>query len=371
MRIGLFPLWTGSEIGGIATYDTELLPLLARNAPEHEFHVYSPTREAIALLDQGLANVRHHRLFPASRWINVPVSFPLAAAFGKLDLVHATHVPPPFSPRPTVMTFHCFSTFAHPEFYPRGLGLRINSLVRRGLRRARLVVCVSQGLRDIAEAEFGVPPERLAVAYNGITPQFRPVPREEAKARVRAAYGLEGPYVLFVGVLGPRKNVARVVEAWHRHREATGHDARLVIAGRRWIADDVDETIRRLGCEGGVTWLNHLGRAALPDVYAAAELLVFPSLWESFGIPVVEAMACGTPVVTSQGSCLPEIAGDAAVLVDPRSVEAIADGIGRVLGDAAFARSLREKGLARAARFTWQSSALETLAAYRQAMALG
>ena len=371
MRLGIFPLWTGSEIGGIATYDTELPPLLAEAAPEHEFHVFSPSREAVRWLDRGLPNVVHHQLFPRSRWINVPLSFPIAAAMARLDLTHMTHVPPPIAPRPHVMTFHCFSTFAHPEFYPRGLGLRINSLVRRGMRSSRLVVCVSEGLRDIAESEFGLPRDRLAVAYNGISPRFRPMDRDAARAEVRAAFGLERPYLLFVGVLGPRKNVARVVDAWDLYRERTGAEVDLVIAGRRWIADDVDARVASARHGRDVRFLHHLPQDALPALYAAAEMLVFPSLWESFGIPVVEAMACGTPVVTSRGSCLPEIAGDAAVLVDPRSVESIAEGIASIAGDAALAATLRERGIARAQRFTWKATAQQTLAAYDQAIALG
>ena len=118
-----------------------------------------------------------------------------------------------------------------------------------------------------------------------------------------------------------------------------------------------------------MTHIDHVDNSRLPDLYTAAEALVFPSLWESFGLPVIEAMACGTPVVTSRTSCLPEIAGGAAVCVDPRSVQAIAEGIAQVLGDAAFADGLRRKGLERARAFTWANSAFHTLRAYRQAMA--
>ena len=370
MKIGLFPLWAGDRIGGISTYDSRLLPALSDAAPHDEFHVYSPNAHAIGAAPEGRANVTHHRLFPRSRWLNVPFSFPIAAAFSPVDLLHMTHVPPPISPRPYVMTLHCFSTFAHPEFYPRGLGLRINALVRRGLASARLVVCVSQGLRDLAQRELEVHPDRLAVAYNGVSDEFRPLPKAQAAAAVRTAYGLEGPYLLFVGVMAPRKNVARIVEAFGRYRRQAASGLKLALVGRRWIADDVDEAVKGSGVAEDVVFIDHVENGRLPELYCAAEMLVFPSLWESFGIPVVESMACGTPVLTSRGSCLPEIAGDAAVYVDPYSVTSIADGIASVMEDASLAGALRARGLARAGGFRWRDTAVQTLAAYRQAMAV-
>lgn len=370
MRIGSFPLWIGSRTGGIATYDAELLPALARAAPEHEFHIYSPSREAIRLLNLNRENVTHHLLFPRSRWINVPVSFPLAAAFSGVQLIHMTHVPPPISPKPYIMTLHCFSTFLHPEFYPKGLHLRMNALIRRGLKSARVILCVSKGLRDLAECELKVSPDRLAFAYNGVSDRFRPIPKDEAGERVRARYGLHQPYLLFVGVIGPRKNVVRIVQAFSRYKSATGSEAKLALVGNKWFPEGVDEAIRECKLQRDVVHIGHLSNAQLPDLYSGAELLVFPSLWESFGIPVIESMACGTPVLTSRGSCLPEIAGDAALMVDPYSVDAIAEGVSQIMGDAELAKRLRQKGLERARQFTWRLSALQTLAAYRQAMAV-
>ena len=365
MRIGLFPLWAGSQIGGIATYDAELLPALARVAPDVEFDVYSAAAET----GVHAANVRHHRLFPRSRWINVAVSLPVATAFSRAELLHMTHVPPPLSPRPYVMTLHCLSTFLHPEFYPAGLAMRINALVRRGARAARLVICVSETLRSLAEAELGIDRDRLAVAHNGVSAAFCPGPRDEAARRVKEMYGLDAPYLLFVGVIAPRKNVARLVEAFARYRRRRRSSVRLVLVGRKWIAGDVDEAVRRHGVEDDVVSIAHVANAQLPDLYRAAEMLVFPSLWESFGIPVVEAMACGTPVITSRISCLPEIAGDAALCVDPYSADDIANGIERVLGDPAMAARMRSMGLLRARQFTWENTARRTVDAYRQAIA--
>jgi glycosyltransferase involved in cell wall biosynthesis len=368
MKIGLFPLWVGSMSGGIATYDTELLPALANVAPDDEFHVYSPSRAAIQRLRMNDANVTHHLLFPRSRWLNVPISFPVAAAAAHFDLIHMTHVPPPVSPKPYVMTLHCYSTFGFPQFYPTGLRLRMNFLTKMGLRSARMVICVSHGLRDIAESDLGIPADRLAVAYNGISDEFQPMDKAEANRQVFETYGIDTPYILFVGVIAPRKNVARLVEAYDLFRRETRSDAKLVLAGRKWIADDVDRVVERLGLSSQVIHIDHMDHSRLPVLYSGAEMMVFPSLWESFGIPVVESMACGTPVVTSRGSCLPETAGDAALLVDPYSPEAIAEGMCRIMNNSDLCESLRHKGIERARRFTWRNSALQTLAAYRRAL---
>lgn len=364
MRIGVFPLWAGSQIGGIATYDSELLPALAAAAPEDYFHIYTAGPQTV----RG-NNITHHRLVPKSRWINVPISFPVASMFSKLDLVHVTHVPPPILPTRYVMTWHCVSTLRYPEFYPQGLNFRVNTLLKRGLNSARMIVCVSKGLRDIAEAELKIHPDRLAVAHHGVSRDFYPRGKRNAADRVRLAFGLHRPYLLFVGVMAPRKNLARTVQAFAVHRQETGSDATLVLVGRKWIAADVDAAIRQHHLEQHVIQLGHVDDAWLPDLYSGAEMLVFPSLWESFGLPVIESMACGTPVLTARGSCLPEIAADAALLVDPYSVEAIADGINRILTDSSLAANLRKKGLERAANFTWTRSARETLTAYRRAMA--
>lgn len=366
MKIGVFPLWAGGQIGGITTYDEELPPALASAAPADQFHVYRPGRPPEG--SAAPANLRYHRLVPASRWINVPVSFPLAAAFADLDLIHMTHVPPPLFPKPYVMTLHCFSTFLPGPFYPKLLKLRMNALIRAGLKRARVVICPSQGLRDIAQSELRVEPDRLAVAPHGISPRFSPRPKADSAQLIRGSYRIDRPFLLFVGVMAPRKNGVRIVQAFARFRRETGSDAALVIVGRKWLGEDIDRVIRDEQLDGHVLCTGHVPDDHLPDFYSAAEMLVFPSLWESFGLPVAEAMACGTPVLTSRGSCLPETAAGAALLVDPLAVDDIAAGIARIMNDKGFAASLREKGLERARDFTWRNSALKTLAAYLQAL---
>ena len=178
-------------------------------------------------------------------------------------------------------------------------------------------------------------------------------------------------FVLHLGTLEPRKNLARLVEAFARARQQLPEcdDLKLVLAGGKgWDYDDIFATVERLGLQEHVLFPGYVADADLPWFYRAATVFAYPSLLEGFGLPVLEAMACGTPVITSAVSSLPEVAGDAALLVDPMSVDALADALVRVLSDAALAGKMRRKGLLQAGRFSWQRTAAETVAVYRAAL---
>jgi glycosyltransferase involved in cell wall biosynthesis len=197
------------------------------------------------------------------------------------------------------------------------------------------------------------------------------VDRNAAQLKVAKRYGLSAPYILYVGKLEARKNICRLLRAFHRARSATKADVRLVLVGRRfWDLEQMDATISELGLQPHVTELGYVAGEDLPALYSAAELFVFPSLWEGFGFPVLEAMKCGTPVITSNVSCLPEIAGGAALLVDPLSIDQIAESIASTMNDPAQRKSLAHRGLTQAAKFTWEETARKTLAAYERAAAM-
>jgi glycosyltransferase involved in cell wall biosynthesis len=206
------------------------------------------------------------------------------------------------------------------------------------------------------------------VVHEAAAPHFAPPPTAEI-ARIRARYGLDGRYVLFVGLLEPKKNLAGLVEAVARCRAGGGWGAaHLAVAGDSGWGDDLAAAVSRLGLAETVRFLGAVADGDLPALYAGADVFVFPSLWEGFGLPVLEAMAAGAPVVASRRGALPEVAGDAALLVEPEAA-ALADALGRVLGDARLRERLREAGLARARGFSWERAAAETLAVYRAALA--
>jgi glycosyltransferase involved in cell wall biosynthesis len=217
---------------------------------------------------------------------------------------------------------------------------------------------------------YNLPDDRTAVIYCGYDPCFQPMNRETARRLLQLEYGIDSEYFLFVGRLEPRKNPIRLLKAFHLFRQSTNAKVKLVLAGAKtWSAAEVDTTIRDLDLGAYVMQLGYVRPEHLPHLYSAAELMVFVTLWEGFGLPAIEAMACGTPVLTSNRSCMPEIAADAALLVDPHRTDEIAAGMQRLYGDASLRLELRTKGLARAARFRWDDSARQTLSILRQVAA--
>ncbi|MDX1655580.1 MAG: glycosyltransferase family 1 protein [Candidatus Competibacteraceae bacterium] len=370
LKIGLFPVMIGRRGGGPETYERQLIQTLARIAPQHDYRVYCLSRAAAAALEPLPVRVARPVLGPGPRTLSMMVSLPLALARDRPDLLHVTFTPPPVSPRAYVFTLHDISMFVHPEFYPVRIRLRLNALIRLGLRQARLILCISEHGRQMARERFGIAEERLAVAYHGVDACYRPVPQSEARQRLRRHYGLEGSYLLYLGKYERRKNIFRLLEAFRLFRERND-GVKLVMAGKRdWNAAAVDRLIAQLELDGQVLEPGYIPLEHLPALYSAAHCFVFPSLWEGFGLPVIEAMACGTPVITSRGSCLEEIAGGAARLVDPHRVEDIAQALEELYRNPALGGELRRRGLIRAAQFSWEACARQTLAAYRQALAL-
>ena len=269
-------------------------------------------------------------------------------ATGPVDVVHGTIVAVPPSDAPLVLTIHDLAFLAHPDhFTDRG-----NRFFRRALdlalRNARLITCPSNAtIRACVAAGFEL--DRLRLVPWGVRTE---TPSTLERGLVRKRYGLDHPYVLFSGTVEPRKNLLRVLAAY-RDLDIPGLD--LVIAGPRGWREDIEEPLRALGARA--RWLGFVPTADLASLYADATVTVYPSLEEGFGFPVLEAMAHGTPVVTSAGTATEEIAGDAALLVDPLDTGAIAQAIERVVQDQELARRLGNAGRARAARYTWGRTA--------------
>jgi glycosyltransferase involved in cell wall biosynthesis len=357
----------GRQAGGPETYEHGLLRSLVAVNGGNEYHVFCFSREAAASFGLKGSNVRYHILDKGPRWFSTMSALPYRMITSEIDLLHATLVPPLFSPKGYVFTMHCFSTFKHPEFYRPEHARRLNRLMIRGMGKARLILCVSNNVKELIAEEFRIPEDRLEVVYNGVSDAFQPMANDRARAKVETAYGIDRPYMLFTGQLKKRKNIGRILEAFARFRANGNNDFALVLAGRRdWSSGDLDTVIDRLGIRPWVHELGHLDNAELPALYSAAEVSVFPSLWEGFGIPVIESMACGTPVITSNLSCLPEVAGGQAVLVDPYSVEEITDAMERTTQDSGLRERLIAGGLARAREFSWRETAKQTLRAYER-----
>jgi len=258
-------------------------------------------------------------------------------------------------------------SFLHVASSPPGLRLALRALVPLSVRRAARVITPSEFTRRDLEARYGVDPNRIRVTENGVSEGFRPLPETAIRA-VLTRYGLEPGFIFSLGRLNRRKNLGTLLRAFAVLRAQGRADLQLVIVGK--VDYGVEELVRGFRESGGssqVRWVGANPDDDLPAFYAGATCLVYLSLFEGFGLPLLEAMACGCPVVSSDRTACPEVVGTAGLLVDPEDVTAIAEAIARVVDDEALRADLREFGLARSRLFTWQESARRTLAVLREA----
>jgi glycosyltransferase involved in cell wall biosynthesis len=263
-----------------------------------------------------------------------------------------------------VVTVHDLTFFRIPQRYPRVRRVYMQTLTRLAVRVADAIIVPSKTVRrDLEQALGGGAAAKATVVYEAAAARYRPTAPDDAAA-VAARYGLQPGYLLSVGSLEPGKNRGRLIRALRELRDK-GVDTTLAVAGQEaWKFAGDYALVERLGMRDCVRWLGYVPDDDMPALYAGASAFVFPSLYEGFGLPVLEAMACGTPVLTSDVSATAEVAGDAAMVVPPESVPLIRDGIRRLLEDDALRRDLRERGLVRAAEFSWARAAEETHALY-------
>ena len=285
------------------------------------------------------------------------------------DLVHGpVFVGPLLAHCPVVITIHDLSFIRFPALFRPANRFYLAAMTRLSARRARRLIAVSAQAAEEVTRLLGVPSERVDVVYHGVEPAFRPLPAGEIAA-FRQRRGLPERYVLFIGTLEPRKNLVRLVEAFARIRD--GRLRLVLVGGKGWLYDDLFARVEALGLDEDVIFPGYVTSDELPFWYNAATVFSYPSVYEGFGLPVLEAQACGTPVLTSNVSSLPEAAGDGALMVDPYSVDALAAGLDRLVTDQPLRQKLRELGLAHARKFSWPRMAQETVRVYRRALAEG
>jgi glycosyltransferase involved in cell wall biosynthesis len=249
-------------------------------------------------------------------------------------------------------------------------GLRLLSMrpfIPLAARRAAAIIAVSSVTKEDIVRILRVPPEKVHVIHEAPAASFRPIDKESARKVLHPHWTVPERFALYVGTIEPRKNLVRLLQAYARLRHGGAVPHKLVFVGQRgWKAAPVFKAVETLGLQDAVAFLGYVPRDVLVALYNLAEALVFPSLYEGFGLPVVEAMACGTPVITSRSGSLGEISDDAAEFVDPTSVESIAHALQCVLNDPARQAELRQRGLIHASRFSWEATARQTQALYRQ-----
>jgi glycosyltransferase involved in cell wall biosynthesis len=319
-------------------------------------------------------NVRARNIFIPDRYLNVlwyRWRLPLYATFfsGQVDIYHGPDfaLPPLNGKLRKVVTVHDLAFLEHPEYAVPSLAAYLKKVVPEAVASADVVAAVSQTTSQALIDHLKTPREKITVIPNGVGAYFRRITDPVILGATRHKYGLKHPLVLGVGTLEPRKNHIGLVKAFAQAQKKKGGPAMLALAGGKgWLYEETRQVVSELKLENKVRFLGRVSDLELITLYSLADVFAFPSFSEGFGIPPLEAMACGAPVITSNTSSLPEVAGDAALLVDPHDVKALGHAITRLLEDEQLREELRQKGYQRARQYTWSASASKMLSVYQK-----
>lgn len=338
---------------------TLLYPRGGRNAPPPTLPNYPNVTGRSMLFSERLLNLI---------WYKLGVPLPVDAMCGGADIFHFPDFAlPPVRRGSTVLTVHDLSFLLVPECAEAGLRAHLEKVVPASVRQADFITADSENTQNELTTLLDVPPDRVAVVYGGVDERFHPISDAVALEGIRKKYGLYFPFMLYVGTIEPRKNVARLLRAYTQYRSTHRGRHRLVLAGGLgWLYEDILREIDDQSAEQEVMFLGRVPDQDLPFLYTLSDLFVYPSLYEGFGLPPLEAMACGRAVLCSNTSSLPEVVGDAGVLVSPLDVDGLARAMADLLADPERRRDLGLRGLVRARTFTWKRSAERLLDIYRQ-----
>lgn len=366
MRIGVDVRLTYHQPAGISRYTSHLLRELAKLNQDDEFITFQHRRHRTPLVDQ--ANFRRATLYAPvhtriEQWL-----LPLELSRFSLDLLHSTDfIPPLHAGIPTVITVHDLAFLHWPHFLTKDSATYYGQ-IDRAAKHAKHIMVPSESTKQDLVRQLGVAPNRVSVIYEAADETFVPLPLLETREQVQRRYNLPPSFILFVGTIEPRKNVDGLLQAYHHLRTKYGvTETALVIAGGRgWLYEEIETLIDQLDLKQSIYLLGRVPDEDLHRLYVAARCHVHAAHYEGFGLPPLEAMACGTPTVVSNVSSLPEVVGDAALLVNPDNWEEIAVALHRLITDDDLHAELRQKGLARAHHFSWTLTAQRTMEVYRQ-----
>jgi glycosyltransferase involved in cell wall biosynthesis len=365
MRIGIDARLIFYQTAGIGQYILRLTEALAELDGQDEFVLFQSRKDHDRLVTAP--NFRRRVLWTPSHHRFETTAMSAELFPHHLDLFHSPDFIPPTHLRcPSVITVHDLAFLLYPDFLtPKSA--RYYGQVDGAARRARHIIAVSESTKRDVIRLLGVPEDKVTVIHEAAHPTFRELDHAEARRRVAERYGLAGDFILFVSTIEPRKNLPTLLKAFRRMVDVYHPRVTLAIAGAQgWLTERVQETVVSLHLEDCVRFLGAVSVEELMYLYNAARVFALPSYYEGFGLPPLEAMACGTPVLVSNTSSLPEVVGDAARLVDPNDPEEWSVALWRILSDEDLHGEMRKKGLVRAATFSWQRAARETLDVYRK-----
>jgi glycosyltransferase involved in cell wall biosynthesis len=354
----------GEKLTGNEVYIRNLIQRFPALDATARFTAFLSVPEARPLLPESVA-IRQVSRNPFLR-----LGFQLSRHLHDLrpDLLHVQYTAPLNCPCPIVVSVHDVSFLEYPEYFTPARALQLQLTVRRTVLRAARVLTPSEFSRKSILSAYGVDPERVTVVPNAVAPTFRPLPGDPARRAMQERFGIRAPFVLSICDLQPRKNHLRLIRAFAdviRSHPELPH--RLVLTGKEtWFTRQVRDEVRRSGCEDRIQLTGWASDEELLQLYAACEVFVYPSLYEGFGLPVLEAMACGKAVACSNATAIPEVADSAALLFDPHSVPEIARALADLMLDGELRARMERLALQRAAQFSWDHAAAGTLEVYAE-----
>lgn len=355
----------GRHLTGNEVYVRSLLGALVTRSPDSEFIAYVSSEDAPAALPAGI----HLRRVAANPFIRLGFDLSTKLWRDRPDLLHVQYTAPLGCPVPVVVSVHDISFLEHPEYFPRERACQLRVTVRQTIRRAAKVLTVSEFSRaSILRAYGDLNEDKVVAVPNGPGTGFRPIGREAASARIRERFEVAVPFLLSVGDLQPRKNHIGLIHAFaglvNAYPQFQHH---LILVGKTtWYADKVQEAARESGISERIRFLGFVSDEDLLHLYNACDLFVFPSFYEGFGLPALEAMACGRAVACSRTSALPEVVDGAAILFDPYSTPEMVRAIADILLSAELRARMERLGFQRAAHFSWQTTAQKTLEVFSE-----
>jgi glycosyltransferase involved in cell wall biosynthesis len=367
--------WTG-----ISNYIFNLLKSLAELDEKNEYTIYGMRYD---LKDLGIENdnFKHNKapeLFKFWRyrvsWLSwYYTAFSVQLLKDKPEVFLSPYsILPWYCPCPKVIVVYDLVPFIFQQFYSIPIRFIFQKQTANAVKRADRIITISNSTQNALIKLLKADPDKIIVIYPGYDDHsFKPENNPQRIKEIKRKYGINGKYILYIGNLEPRKNIARLIEAFDQLVKAGNIDHKLVVTGKKsWLYDDIFETVNRLGLSSEVIFTGYAPYEDLPFLLNGADTFIYPSLYEGFGLPPLEAMACGTPVITSNVSSLPEVVGDAGILVDPLNVDEIAKAIYKVLSDKNLQEEMRKKGLERAKMFSWEKVARETIRLLEEASLL-
>ena len=369
MHIAIDAHSVGAQLAGNETYAINLIEALAVIDQTNQYTLYVTKPSAVDRFANRWANFQVRRTLPHTPLVRIPLTLSAELRKNPVDVLHVQYTAPPLTPCAVVATIHDLSFEHLPETFNRRSRAQLRLTVRRTARKAARILTLSEFSRQDIIETYKTDRERVVVTPPAASAHFAPVGDATELRRIRTIYHIERDYILALGSIQPRKNLVRLIKAYSSLWE-TGKEAlpQLVLAGgRRWLEDDTIRSAENSAAAKDILFTGYVPDTDLPVLYSGATCFVYPSYFEGFGLPLIEAMQCGVPVLAGNKTSMPEVVGDAGVLVDPLNESAIAGALAQLIERPDYRAELRVKGLERAKTFNWQTTARLTLQAYEQA----